>query len=86
MVVEFARHGLEDEAANSTEFDRSTPYPVIDLMPDQRGITDMGGTMRLGLYPCQLQPGSNAAEAYQRTVVRNGTAIALSSTILPDIL
>lgn len=64
MVVEFARHVLENEEINSTEFDRTTPHPVIDLMPDQRGITDMGGTMRLGLYPCQLQPGTNAANAY----------------------
>ena len=64
MVVEFARYVLGNEDANSTEFDRSTPYPVIDLMPDQRAIADMGGTMRLGLYPCQLQPGTCAAEAY----------------------
>ena len=64
MVVEFARHVLENDEVNSTEFDRSTPHPVIDLMPDQRGIADMGGTMRLGLYPCQLQPGTHAAEAY----------------------
>jgi CTP synthase len=64
MVVEFARHVLKNEEVNSTEFDRSTPHPVIDLMPDQRAIADMGGTMRLGLYPCQLQPGTCAAEAY----------------------
>ncbi len=64
MVVEFARDMLKNEQANSTEFDRSTPHPVIDLMPDQQGITDMGGTMRLGLYPCHLQPGTIAAEAY----------------------
>jgi CTP synthase len=64
MVVEFARQVLEIDEVNSTEFDRSTPHPVIDLMPDQRGIADMGGTMRLGLYPCQLQPGTHAAEAY----------------------
>jgi CTP synthase len=64
MVVELARH-LLDEEANSTEFDRSTPHPVIDLMPDQRAIADMGGTMRLGLYPCELQPESIAAEAYK---------------------
>jgi CTP synthase len=63
MVVELARH-LLDEEANSTEFDRSTPHPVIDLMPDQRSIADMGGTMRLGLYPCELQPETIAAEAY----------------------
>jgi CTP synthase len=70
MVVEFARHILGDEEVNSSEFDRSTPHPVIDLMPDQKSITDMGGTMRLGLYPCQLQPGSKAAQAYQKDLVQ----------------
>ncbi len=70
MVVEFARHLLGSDEANSTEFDRSTQYPVIDLMPDQRSIADMGGTMRLGLYPCQLEPGTKAAEAYQKTQVQ----------------
>jgi CTP synthase len=70
MVVEFARHVLNDEDVNSTEFDRGTNHPVIDLMPDQRGIVDMGGTMRLGLYPCQLQSGTQAAEAYQQDLVQ----------------
>ena len=70
MVVEFARHLLGGDEANSTEFDRSTPHPVIDLMPDQRSIADMGGTMRLGLYPCQLEPGTKAAEAYQKPLVQ----------------
>jgi len=70
MVVDFARMIYKNEAANSTEFDRSTPYPVIDLMPDQRGVVDMGGTMRLGLYPCELQPGTIAAEAYQKPLVQ----------------
>jgi len=55
MVIEFARYVLGNDETNSTEFDRSTPHPVIDLMPDQRDIADMGGTMRLGLYPCELQ-------------------------------
>src|SRR5512142_286589 len=64
MSVEFARHVLDHEDANSTEFDRSTAAPVIDLMLDQRAITDMGGTMRLGLYPCVLKPGTKAASAY----------------------
>jgi len=64
MVIEFARHVLDSEDVNSSEFDRSTAHPVIDLMPDQREIADMGGTMRLGLYPCILQPGTLAAEAY----------------------
>ena len=64
MVIELAREVLADDEVNSTEFDPSTRHPVIDLMPDQRTITDMGGTMRLGLYPCQLQPGTKAATAY----------------------
>jgi len=64
MTVEFARHVLDHEDANSTEFDRNTSAPVIDLMPDQRSISDLGGTMRLGLYPCVLQNGSKAAAAY----------------------
>jgi CTP synthase len=64
MCIEFARDVLGHEDANSTEFDRSTNAPVIDLMLDQRSITDMGGTMRLGLYPCVLQPGTKAAAAY----------------------
>jgi len=65
MCVEFARDALGHEDANSTEFDRSTSAPVIDLMLDQRAISDMGGTMRLGLYPCVLQPGTKAAAAYE---------------------
>ena len=64
MCIEFARNVLGYEDANSTEFDQNTPDPVIDLMLEQRGITDMGGTMRLGLYPCDLQKGSVAAKAY----------------------
>jgi CTP synthase len=64
MCIEFARNVLGHEDANSSEFDRATEYPVIDLMLAQRDITDMGGTMRLGLYPCVLQPGTKAAQAY----------------------
>ncbi|HEX2183902.1 MAG TPA: CTP synthase [Chloroflexota bacterium] len=63
-VVEFARHVLGSEAPNSTEFDPATPHPVIDYLPDQCADGDKGGTMRLGLYPCQLVPGTRAAEAY----------------------
>jgi CTP synthase len=70
MVIEFGRYIFQNEEANSTEFDRATPYPVIDLMPDQQQITDMGGTMRLGLYPCHLQPGTKAADAYREEVVQ----------------
>ena len=64
MVIEQARHKLGLPLANSTEFDPATPNPVIDLMPDQRGVRDMGGTMRLGNYPCHLIPGTKAAQAY----------------------
>lgn len=63
-VIEFARHVAGMEKANSTEFDPSTAFPVIDLMPDQQGVTDKGATMRLGAYPCRLAPGSLSAEAY----------------------
>jgi CTP synthase len=70
MVIEFARAVLGNDEVNSTEFDRSTPHPVIDLMPDQRDIADMGGTMRLGLYPCQLQPGTIARRAYNTDLVQ----------------
>jgi CTP synthase len=64
MVIEFARHVLGDAAANSTEFDPQTPYPVIDLLPEQRHLAEKGGTMRLGLWPCALVPGTHAAAAY----------------------
>ena len=70
MVIEFGREVLSKEDANSTEFSPSTPHPVIDLMPDQRAITDKGATMRLGLYPCELQAGSKAAVAYGQEIVQ----------------
>ncbi len=69
MVIELARHVLGSDEPNSTEFDRTTAYPVIDVMADQKDITDMGGTMRLGNYPCHLVAGTNAAKAYQAEVV-----------------
>ncbi len=69
MCVELARDLLECDEPNSTEFDPSTRYPVIDLMPEQRNIADLGGTMRLGAYPCRLQPGTKAAEAYGQELV-----------------
>jgi CTP synthase len=64
MIVELARHVLDSDEPNSTEFVPRTRYPVIDLMPEQRTIVDMGGTMRLGLYPCHLVAGTKAALAY----------------------
>jgi CTP synthase len=69
MTIEFARHVLGLTHANSTEFDASTPDPVIDLMVDQRDVTDKGGTMRLGAYYAVLRPGSKVAQAYGEPVV-----------------
>ena len=67
MVIEFARNVLGLEGANSTEMDHATPHNVIDLMEEQKSISNMGGTMRLGAYECELLPGSRAAEAYGKT-------------------
>jgi CTP synthase len=64
MVVDFAREMLGVASANSTEFDPRTSLPVIDILPEQKTITDLGGTMRLGLYPCRLSSGSHAGKAY----------------------
>ncbi|MFA9402088.1 MAG: CTP synthase, partial [Anaerolineales bacterium] len=70
MVIEFGRYVFDSEDANSTEFNRNTPHPVIDLLPEQRGIAELGGTMRLGLYPCQLLDGTIAAGAYGQSLVQ----------------
>ena len=69
MVVEYARNVLGLEGANSSEIEPNTPYPVIDIMADQRSVTDKGGTMRLGVYPCILQEGSRARRAYGKSEV-----------------
>lgn len=68
-VIEYARSvvGLKD--ANSSEINPSTPYPVIDLLPEQKDVEDLGGTMRLGLYPCKIAEGSLAMQAYQDELV-----------------
>lgn len=63
-VIEFARHVCGMEDANSSEFKPDTKQPVIDLMPDQEDVTEKGGTMRLGLYPCKLKEGTVARELY----------------------
>ena len=70
MVIEFARHVLGSDKPNSTEFDESTPHPVIALLPDQRAIKNKGGTMRLGIYPCRLVAGSRTAAAYGQELVQ----------------
>ncbi|MCY0886812.1 MAG: CTP synthase, partial [Firmicutes bacterium] len=68
-VIEAARHQLGLTEANSTEFVPDTPDPVIDLMADQKDIDNLGGTMRLGSYPCEIRPGSVAGEVYRRPLV-----------------
>ena len=64
MAIEFARHCGQFEGANSSEFDPNTPYPIIDLLPEQRSVRDMGGSMRLGVYPCHVMRDTLAAQAY----------------------
>ena len=70
MCIELARAIDNSDEPNSTEFDHSTSFPIIDLMPEQRDIADMGGTMRLGAYPCALVPGTRAASAYKSALVQ----------------
>jgi CTP synthase len=68
-VSEFARHVAGMDGANSTEFDPETPYPVIDLLPEQKEVRDMGGTMRLGADPVKLHEGTRAREIYDEPVI-----------------
>ncbi len=69
MCIELARAIDTSDEPNSTEFDHNTKFPIIDLLPEQRDIADMGGTMRLGSYPCALVPGTRAAAAYKVALV-----------------
>jgi len=68
-VIDFARHLAGMEGANSGEFDPETPYPVIDLLPEQKEVTDMGGTMRLGADPIKLHDGTRTREIYGEAVI-----------------
>jgi CTP synthase len=68
-VCEFARHVAGLKGANSTEFDLETPFPVIDLLPEQKEIADMGGTMRLGADPVKLHDSTRIRELYQEPVI-----------------
>lgn len=68
-VIEFARNVLKLKGASSTELDENTKYPVIDLMEEQKKVTDKGGTMRLGAYPCDLKKGSKASTVYGKTKI-----------------
>jgi CTP synthase len=67
--IDIGREALGTEDVNSTEFNAFTENPIIDLLSEQRDVADMGGTMRLGLYPCKLEPGTKAAKAYGEAVV-----------------
>jgi len=69
MVIEFARNVCGLAGANSSEFDPESPHPVIDLMDEQREVTDFGGTMRLGVYAARLEPGSQVGRAYGQPLV-----------------
>lgn len=69
MVVEFARHVLNLQRADSTEMDQATPHPIISLLEEQKLVSDRGGTMRLGAYPCKLKPGTHAHTAYGKEVI-----------------
>ena len=68
-AIEFARNVLGYKDANSREFDELSKHTVIDIMESQKGITDMGGTMRLGLYPCKIKVGSKLYEAYGKDFI-----------------
>lgn len=67
--IEYARNVLGLKGAHSAEIDPSTQYPIIDLLPEQKDVEDLGGTLRLGLYPCKLEEGTKAFEVYQDEVV-----------------
>lgn len=69
LCVEFARHVLHLPSANSTEIDPQTPHPVISLLSEQKGVQDLGGTMRLGAYRCVLKPNTRAHKAYKTSVI-----------------
>ena len=68
-IIEYARHVLGYKGANSAEFDPQSPYPVIDLMPEQRDVMQLGGTMRLGQYPCVLNERSKAYSVYRESLI-----------------
>lgn len=67
--IEFARNVIGLQGANSSEIQADTQHPVIDLLPEQKEVEDLGGTMRLGLYPCKVQNGTKAAQAYSDEIV-----------------
>ena len=81
-VIEFGRNVLNLKNAHSTEINPETPHPVIDIMEKQKSITDKGGTMRLGAYPCQIEDGSLAKDIYGKELFLKDTVIVLNSIII----
>ena len=86
-VVEFARHAADMERAHSTEFAPDTPFPVIDIMEEQKAITSKGGTMRLGKYPCRLADGSLARSLYGTEEIeeRHRHRFEMNSALRPQL-
>jgi CTP synthase len=86
-VIEFARNVCGMDHANSTEFDEATPYPVIALLEQQQDVEDLGGTQRLGSYPCVVQEGTKAFEAYGERVIheRHRHRLEVNSDLLPKL-
>lgn len=87
MVVEFSRQVLGLSEAHSAEMAPHTPHPVIDLMPEQQGLRQLGGTMRLGAYPCEIRKGTLAYRAYQKTLIyeRHRHRYELNNTYRPAL-
>jgi CTP synthase len=86
-VIEFARTMCGLAGANSTEFDQQSPFPVIDIMPEQKQVKNKGGTMRLGKYECKLTPGSKAHAAYGQDVIseRHRHRYEMNNELLPKL-
>ena len=86
-VIEFARHAAGMEGAHSTEFAPDTPFPVIDIMEEQKAVTAKGGTMRLGKYPCRLKEGSLSRELYGSELIseRHRHRFEMNSTYRPQL-
>lgn len=87
-IIEFARDVLGMADANSAEIDPSTTHPVIDILPEQKDVTDMGGTMRLGQYPCTLNPESKAYSLYGASMIyeRHRHRYEVNNDYRPDML
>jgi CTP synthase len=87
LVIELARHVLESDEPNSTEFDHTTKHPVIDLLPEQVDVTDMGGTMRLGTWPCRVDAGTLAGRAYGTELIheRHRHRFEVNPSYLPQL-